>query len=149
MAEAHNTNAFHINSNEPIDEEAEERAGNIREEQGGDVEAQVEAQAWAGEQAMEQAGDMQAETFEATPSMIMSVLLPISALWNYAQEIAQDDMDHAQTHLDVPHPAHPPIPILRRDRCLLVLMLEDRRDAMFRLWQELDEIEHMLGLQHM
>lgn len=73
----------------------------------------------------------------------------MQALWNYAQEIVQDDMDHAQTYPNAPRPAHPPIPMSRRDRCLLALMLEDRCDAVWRLWQELNEMERMLGLEDM
>lgn len=51
----------------------DEQAGNS---EGGDVEAQVEAQAWVGEQAMEQAETV--ETFEVTQSAMVSLLLPIS-----------------------------------------------------------------------
>jgi hypothetical protein len=57
-------------------------------------------------------------------------------------------MDYVQTHPDEPHPAHPPIPMLCHDKCLLGLMVEDRCDALFQLWQELNEIEHLLGLEH-
>lgn len=57
----------------------EERARNIGEEQGGDVESQ----AGVGEQAMEQAGDMeQAETFEVTPSAIVSCCPSLLANFN-------------------------------------------------------------------
>jgi hypothetical protein len=36
----------------------------------------------------------------------------------------------------------------RRDKFLLGLMVEDRREAVLRLWEELNEIERLLGLEH-
>ncbi|KAG1802979.1 uncharacterized protein BJ212DRAFT_1304762 [Suillus subaureus] len=75
-----------------------------------------------------------------TPSVI--------ALWDYAQEIIQDNVEYTQSHPHMPHPAHPPIQILCCDRCLLALMVEDRHKVVIWLWQELNEIEHLLGSEH-
>ncbi|KAG2081918.1 uncharacterized protein F5147DRAFT_660657 [Suillus discolor] len=71
-----------------------------------------------------------------------------TVLWDYAQEIVQHNMEYAHTHPHMPHPTHPPIQMSRRDECLLALMVEDRREAVIRLWQELNEIKHLLGLEH-
>ncbi|KAG2136982.1 uncharacterized protein EDB93DRAFT_1253839 [Suillus bovinus] len=89
----------------------------------------------------EQAEDLEhAETFAVTQSMI--------ALWDYAQEITEDNMEFTQAHPQVPHPIHPPIQMLCRNKCLLVLMVEDRCEAVIQLWEELNEIEHLLGLEN-
>jgi hypothetical protein len=69
-------------------------------------------------------------------------------LWDYAQEIAQDRTEFAYAHPEAPRPAHPPIQMSRRDKCLLALMVEDRREAVIRLWEELNEIERLLGLEN-
>jgi hypothetical protein len=36
----------------------------------------------------------------------------------------------------------------RRDRCILTLMVEEKRDFLRKLWDELDEIERILGLEN-
>jgi hypothetical protein len=69
-------------------------------------------------------------------------------LWDYAQEIAQDRTEFTYAHPEAPRPAHPPIQMSRRDKCLLALMVEDRREAVIRLWEELNEIERLLGLEN-
>ncbi|KAG1854330.1 hypothetical protein C8R48DRAFT_776720 [Suillus tomentosus] len=112
----------------------EEQAEGVMEEQAEDI---MEEQAGA----QERAGELEhAETFAVTPSA--------TVLWDYAQEIVQDDMEYAHTHPHAPRPAHPPIQMSRRDKCLLALMVEDRREAVIRLWEELNAIEHLLGLEH-
>ncbi|KAG1828233.1 hypothetical protein EV424DRAFT_1536756 [Suillus variegatus] len=135
--------------------EVEEQPGDVMEEQtaeaggveqAGNIEQDVEEYAGGMEYTgdIEQAGDaweqVGQETFTVTPSAI--------ALWDYAQEIVQDDIENAQTHLHAPRPAHPPIQMSRCDKCLLALMVEDRREAVLRLWQELNEMERLLGLEH-
>ncbi|KAG1802898.1 uncharacterized protein HD556DRAFT_1304138 [Suillus plorans] len=115
-----------------------EQAGNVEQ----DVEEYIGGMEYAGD--VEQAGDVWEqvgqETFTVTPSAI--------ALWDYAQEIVQDNIENAQTHPHAPCPAHPPIQMSCRDKCLLALMVEDRREAVLRLWQELNEMERLLGLEH-
>ncbi|KAG2059232.1 hypothetical protein BDR06DRAFT_968190 [Suillus hirtellus] len=117
MAEVH-ANEININEdNHHFHGEVEEQAGDAIEEQAGDameeqvgVEEQAEDMEHAGN--FEHAGDLQhTETFTAMQSAI--------ALWDYAQEIIQDDMQFAQTHPHAPCPAHPPIQMLRRNKCLL------------------------------
>ncbi|KAG1826422.1 hypothetical protein EV424DRAFT_1345572 [Suillus variegatus] len=58
-----------------------------------------------------------------------------------------------QAHRDIslyntPRPAHPPIQMSRRNKCLLALMVENRHKVVIRLWQELNEMEVLLGLEH-
>ncbi|KAG1838674.1 hypothetical protein C8R48DRAFT_680033 [Suillus tomentosus] len=68
-------------------------------------------------------------------------------LWDYAQVIVQDNQEHAR---DDPHGArapHPAVPMSRRDRCILTLMVEEKRDELRRQWEELNEIELLLGLE--
>ncbi|KAG2151049.1 uncharacterized protein EDB93DRAFT_1249544 [Suillus bovinus] len=50
------------------------------------------------------------------------------ALWDYVQTIVQDEQEHAQTHPHAACPPRPPIPMSRRDRCILTLILEEKRD---------------------
>ncbi|KIK34161.1 hypothetical protein CY34DRAFT_17915 [Suillus luteus UH-Slu-Lm8-n1] len=124
--------------------EANENGVNINQDNN-EVEEQVGAEAQAGAEVQGrlevQAGDLErGETFEVTQSAI--------ALWDYAQEIAQDNTEFAQAHPQAPHPVYPPIQMSRRDKCLLGLMVEDRREAVIRLWEELNEIERLLGLEH-
>jgi hypothetical protein len=57
-------------------------------------------------------------------------------------------MEFAQAHPQAPRPIHPPIQMSRRDKCLLGLMVEDGHEAVIRLWEELNEIERLLGLEH-
>ncbi|KAG0698986.1 hypothetical protein DFH29DRAFT_1002372 [Suillus ampliporus] len=165
MAEVH-TNEVNIDENNYLfhGEVELEQAGDVMEEAGDVMEEAGDVMEEAGD-IMEEAGDIEhggnveyagdiqhtgdvghagdvweQESFTITPSVI--------ALWDYAQQIVQDDMEHGQTHPHDPRPAHPPIQMSRRDKCLLALMVEDRREAVFRLWQELDEIEYLLGLEH-
>ncbi|KAG1858603.1 hypothetical protein C8R48DRAFT_674189 [Suillus tomentosus] len=44
-------------------------------------------------------------------------------------------------------PPNPPIRMSRRDRCLVELMVEEKRDLLIQLWQELDEVERVLGVE--
>ncbi|KAG2113319.1 hypothetical protein BD769DRAFT_1673700 [Suillus cothurnatus] len=67
-------------------------------------------------------------------------------LWDYAQTIVQDDREHAQNHPHEARPPHPPVPMSRRDRCIVTLMIEDKRDELRWQWEELNEIELLLGL---
>jgi hypothetical protein len=69
-------------------------------------------------------------------------------LWDYAQEIAQDNTEFAHAHPHAPRPVHPPMQMSCRDKCLLALMVEDRCEAVIRLWEELNEIERLLGLEN-
>ncbi|KAG2150313.1 uncharacterized protein EDB93DRAFT_1103535 [Suillus bovinus] len=117
--------------------EVEGQAGDVMEELAG-VEELAEVAEQAG---VEQAEGMeQAEMFAAMQTAI--------ALWDYAQEIVLDDMQYMQTHPHAPHPAHPPIQMSRCNKCLLGLMLEDRREAVTWLWQESNKMELLLGLEH-
>ncbi|KAG2107654.1 uncharacterized protein F5147DRAFT_774103 [Suillus discolor] len=117
----------------------EEHAGGI-EEHAGNMEQDLEDHDGEIEHAGNVWDQASQETFAVTPSAIV--------LWDYAQEIVQDDMEHMQAHLHVPRPVHPPIQMSHHDKCLLALMVEDRREALLRLWRELDEMEHLLGLEH-
>ncbi|KAG2742564.1 hypothetical protein P692DRAFT_20879733 [Suillus brevipes Sb2] len=77
-----------------------------------EVEEQVGAEVQAGAEVQggleAQAGDLEhAETFTVTQSAI--------ALWDYAQEIAQDNTEFAQAHPQAPRPIHPPIQMSCRD----------------------------------
>ncbi|KAG2046247.1 hypothetical protein BDR06DRAFT_1014872 [Suillus hirtellus] len=136
MAEVH-TNAFDINSFH----EVEEQVGNVMEEPAGDgVEEHVGGDEHVG-------GIEHAETFTVMPLALV--------LWDYAQEIVQDDMDYVQTHPDMPLPIHPPPPpppppiqMSYHEKCLLALMVEDRYEEVSQLWQALNKIEHLLGLEH-
>ncbi|KIK33557.1 hypothetical protein CY34DRAFT_18297 [Suillus luteus UH-Slu-Lm8-n1] len=69
------------------------------------------------------------------------------ALWDYAQTVVQDEQEHAQTHPHAARPPRPPVPMSRRDRCILTLILEEKRDNLKQLWKELSEIELLLGLE--
>ncbi|KAG1788528.1 uncharacterized protein HD556DRAFT_1311947 [Suillus plorans] len=69
------------------------------------------------------------------------------ALWDYAQTIVQDEQERAQNRHHVARPPHPPIPMSRRNRCILTLILEEKRDNLKQLWKELNEIELFLGLE--
>ncbi|KAG1826393.1 hypothetical protein EV424DRAFT_1345548 [Suillus variegatus] len=112
----------------------EEQAEDIMEGQAEDI---MEEQAVA----QERAGELEhAKTFAVIPSA--------TVLWDYTQEIVQDNMEYVHTHPHMPRPAHPPIQMLCRDKCLLALMVEDRRKAVIWLWQELNKTEHLLGLKH-
>ncbi|KAG2739136.1 hypothetical protein P692DRAFT_20756541 [Suillus brevipes Sb2] len=70
------------------------------------------------------------------------------ALWDYAKAIMQDDHERAQTDPLGGRPYHPPVPMTRRDRCILTLMVEGKRDELKRKWEELNELELLLGLEH-
>lgn len=59
----------------------------------------------------------------------------------------QDEQEHAQTHPHAARPPRPPVPMSRRDRCILTLILEEKRDNLKQLWKELSEIELLLGLE--
>ncbi|KAG2140554.1 hypothetical protein DEU56DRAFT_755172 [Suillus clintonianus] len=87
------------------------------------MEEQVEEQVEEEQVEEEQAGGIERgqKSFAITPSAMV--------LWDYAQEIIQDDMEHGETHPHAPHPSHPPIQMSHRDKCLLTLMVEDRREA--------------------
>ncbi|KAG1728751.1 uncharacterized protein EDB91DRAFT_1085992 [Suillus paluster] len=154
MAEVH-TNEVNIDENNYL------FYGEVELEQAGDVMVQ------AGD-VMEEAGDIEhggnveyagdigyardvghtGDIWEQSGQESFAIMPSTIVLWDYAQEIVQDDMEHRQTHPHDPHRAHPPIQMLHRDKCLLALMVEDRREVVFQLWQELDEIEYLLGLEH-
>ncbi|KAG2094524.1 hypothetical protein BD769DRAFT_1395085 [Suillus cothurnatus] len=87
-----------------------------------------------------QAGQAQGQSFAVTTSAM--------ALWNYAHQIVQDNLEHMQTQLNTLRPHHPPILMLHWDKCLLALMVEDKCDVLVRLWQELNDIESLLGVEH-
>ncbi|KAG2138748.1 hypothetical protein BD769DRAFT_1663477 [Suillus cothurnatus] len=128
MAEIHKTGVDinqYENSLDGEVGEVEERAG-------------AEEQGMAEEQSM--AEEERAEMFAVTQSAVM--------LWDYAQEIAQDNTEFAHAHPHAPRPVHPPVQMSRRDKCLLALMVEDRCEAVIRLWEELNEIERLLGLEN-
>ncbi|KAG2053086.1 hypothetical protein BDR06DRAFT_1055129 [Suillus hirtellus] len=134
MAEVHKNQVDINEDNNSLHGEVEEHAGDIMVEQSeGIMEEQARAE--------EQAGGLEhAKTFAVTPSAVV--------LWDYAQEIMQDNMEYAQIHPHTPCPTHPPIQMLCHNKCLLILMVEDRCEAVIWLWQELSEIEHILGLEH-
>ncbi|KAG2744336.1 hypothetical protein P692DRAFT_20878395 [Suillus brevipes Sb2] len=128
MAEAHENQ---VDINQDDDEVEEQEQVGAEAQAGAEVQGRLEVQA----------GDLgRAETFTVTQSAIV--------LWDYAQEIAQDTTEVAQAHPQAPRPIHPPIQMSRRDKFLLGLMVEDRREAVLRLWEELNEIERLLGLEH-
>lgn len=68
-------------------------------------------------------------------------------LWNYAITVAQDDREHRQADPHALPTPRPPVPMSRRERCLLTLMVEERRDMLMRLWQEMKDVERVLGLE--
>ncbi|KAG1800239.1 uncharacterized protein HD556DRAFT_1305029 [Suillus plorans] len=153
MAELNANDEVHLNENyHPF--HREEQAGNDMQDQGGAMEehaGDIEEHTGNMEQDLEDHdGNIEhpgnvwdqpsQETFAVTPSMIV--------LWDYAQEIIQDDMEHTQAHLHALCPVHPLIQMLCHDKYLLALMVEDRCEVLLRLWWELDEMEHLLGLEH-
>ncbi|KAG1829685.1 hypothetical protein EV424DRAFT_1535704 [Suillus variegatus] len=47
-------------------------------------------------------------------------------LWDYAQIIMQDNQEHARNHPHRVHAPHPSVPMSRRDRCILTLIVEEK-----------------------
>ncbi|KAG1843993.1 hypothetical protein C8R48DRAFT_678561 [Suillus tomentosus] len=92
--------------------------------------------------------NVQQPNYEQEPSFTLTM----SAMewWNYAIATAQDNREHNQVN---PHELpllHLPVPSMsRRDRCLLTLMIEERRDILMRLWQEMKDMERVLRLENM
>ncbi|KAG2741291.1 hypothetical protein P692DRAFT_201871733 [Suillus brevipes Sb2] len=91
------------------------------------------------ENMVQQPNRKQEPTFTATASTMV--------LWNYAIAIAQDDREHREVNPHAPPTLHPPVPMSRRERCLLTLMVEERRDMLMQLWQEMKDVERVLGLE--
>ncbi|KAG2344892.1 hypothetical protein BDR05DRAFT_947212 [Suillus weaverae] len=141
MASKHNQGSQALVHKNSLNGEVEEQVGDVMVQQAEDImveqaEGAMEAEDIMEEQAgaEEQAGDLDCtETFEVTPSAI---------------EIVQDNMEYPQTHPHTPRPAHLPVQMLCHDKCLLALMVEDRRKAVIQLWEELNEIEYLLDLEH-
>jgi hypothetical protein len=112
-------------------------------------QAQVQVQA--------QEVEEEEQVFVVTPTAMVSLSHYIwranrdshQALWDYAHEIVQDNAAWARTHPQAPRVPHPPIPMSRRDKCILTLMAEERRDEIFRLLNEVIEVERLLGLEDM
>ncbi|KAG2052331.1 hypothetical protein BDR06DRAFT_1009612 [Suillus hirtellus] len=76
-----------------------------------------------------------------------TIMMSTMTLWDYTQVIVQDNQEHVR---DDPHGVrvpHPAILMSRRDRCILTLMVEEKRDKLRRQWEELNEIELLLGLE--
>ncbi|KAG2124283.1 hypothetical protein BD769DRAFT_1388829 [Suillus cothurnatus] len=128
MAEIHET-GVDINQYE---NSLDGQVGEVEERAGAEEQGMAEEQSMAEEEC--------AEMFAVTRSTVM--------LWDYSQEIAQDNTEFAHAHPHAPCPIHPPVQMSRRDKCLLVLMVEDRREAVIQLWEELNEIERLLGLEN-
>ncbi|KAG1893715.1 uncharacterized protein F5891DRAFT_1196056 [Suillus fuscotomentosus] len=91
---------------------------------------------------------VQQPNYEQEPSFTLTM----SAMewWNYAIATAQDNQEHNQVN---PHELpllHLPVPSMSRcDRCLLTLMIEERRDILMWLWQEMKDMERVLRLENM
>ncbi|KAG1865667.1 hypothetical protein C8R48DRAFT_672280 [Suillus tomentosus] len=75
-----------------------------------------------------------------TPQPAFAITMSALALWDYAQTIVQDHQEHAQL-ISLQR-------VLTTRLCILTLMVEEKRDELKRLWEELDELELLLGLEH-
>ncbi|KAG2123490.1 hypothetical protein DEU56DRAFT_760045 [Suillus clintonianus] len=65
------------------------------------------------------------------------------AFWDYANAIL---LERGQNH-PYAQPPQLPVQMPRREKCILTLMVEEKRDVLRDLWDQLDEIERILGLE--